>query len=138
MANPRAFISFDYDYNSGQKLYFAGQIQNSKTPFNIEDWSSKTALPQREWEVLIRSKINKCNLLIVLVGRNMQSATGVVKEIAFANESNVPVFGIYVDNANIYSNLPVGLPRGRVIPWEWNKIASAVNQCMSEGKNKSL
>ena len=64
MANPRAFISFDFDNNSGEKLYFAGQAKNSKTPFNIEDWSSKTALPQKEWEALIEEKINKCNFIV--------------------------------------------------------------------------
>lgn len=136
MANPRAFISFDFDNNEGQKKYFVGQSINSKTPFNIEDWSSKTELPQDEWEKLIHDKINKCNILIVLVGRHMATATGVVKEIAFAKKHNVPVFGIYVDGANSSSNLPDGLTSGRIVPWEWDKIASAINQLMKEGKNK--
>lgn len=136
MANPRAFISFDFDNNEGQKKYFVGQAINSKTPFNIEDWSSKTHLPQKEWEKLINEKINKCNLLIVLVGKSMSTATGVAKEIAFAKENNVPVFGVYVDGAGATSNLPTGLTRGRVISWEWNNIASAIDQMMKEGKNK--
>ncbi len=136
MANPRAFISFDFDNNEGQKKYFVGQSINSKTPFNIEDWSSKTELPQDEWEKLIHDKINKCNILIVLVGRHMSTATGVVKEIAFAKKHNVPVFGIYVDGANSSSNFPDGLTSGRVVAWEWDKIASAIDQLMKEGKNK--
>jgi len=136
MADPRAFISFDFDNNSGEKLYFAGQSKNSKTPFNIEDWSSKTHLPQNEWEKLIHGKINKCNMLIVLVGRNMSSATGVAKEISFAKEHNVPVFGIYVDKADSTSNLPTGLQRNRTINWNWEGIANAIDQCMTEGKNK--
>lgn len=136
MANPRAFISFDFDNNADQKKYFAGQAQNSRTPFNIEDWSSKTELPQKEWEELIEAKIKKCNLVIVLVGRQAHSATGVVKEIRFAKSHNIPVFGVYVDDASTTTPLPDGLPRNRVIPWEWEKIASAINQCMKEGKNK--
>lgn len=136
MANPRAFISFDFDNNEGQKKYFIGQAINSRTPFNIEDWSSKTHLPQQEWEKLISEKINKCNILIVLVGRSMSSATGVKKEIAFAKAQNVPVFGIYVDGANINSTLPEGLQRNRTISWSWDSIANAIDQCMKEGKNK--
>lgn len=135
MANPRAFISFDFDNNSGEKLYFAGQSKNSKTPFNIEDWSSKAHLPEKEWEELIHAKINKCNMLIVLVGRSMSSATGVVKEISFAKEHNVPIFGIYVDKADSTSNLPTGLQRNRTINWNWDSIANAIDQCMIEGKN---
>lgn len=136
MANPRAFISFDFDNNSGQKLYFVGQSTNSRTPFNIEDWSSKTHLPQKEWEKLISEKINKCNILIVLVGKSMSTATGVAKEIAFAKAQNIPLFGVYVDGANTSSNLPTGLARNRTIAWDWTKIASAIDQCMTEGKNK--
>ena len=75
-------------------------------------------------------------MLIVLSGRTMASAIGVSKEIKMAHEQNIPVFGVYVDGANTSSNLPSGLQRNRTISWEWDKIASAINQVMSEGKNK--
>lgn len=135
MANPRAFVSFDFDNNEGHKKYFVGQSINSKTPFNIEDWSSKSHLPQKEWEALIEAKIKKCNMLIVLVGKNMSTATGVAKEIAFAKNHNIPVFGVYVDGANNFSILPTGLQRNRTIEWKWDVIASAISQMMKEGKN---
>lgn len=136
MADPRAFISFDFDNNAGQRMYFIGQTKNSKTPFNVEDWSSKTELPQKLWEALIEDKIKRCNILIVLVGRQTHSATGVVKEIRFANSNAIPIFGVYVDDAGETTPLPDGLSRNRVIRWEWEEIASAIDQCMKEGKNK--
>lgn len=136
MANHRAFISFDFDNNESQKNYFVGQAINSKTPFNIADWSSKSALPQAQWEKLIEEKINKCNILIVLVGKSMSTATGVNKEIAMAKKYNVPVFGVYINEANTLSTLPLGLPRNRVIAWKWDKIAYTIDQLMKEGKNK--
>lgn len=135
MANPRVFISFDFDNNEGHKKYFVGQSINSKTPFNIEDWSSKTHLPQNEWEKLIHDKINKCNIMIVLVGKSMSSALGVVKEIAFAKKHDVPIFGVYVDGANTVSTLPTGLQRNRTVNWNWESIAKAIDQCINEGKN---
>jgi hypothetical protein len=136
MADPRAFISFDYDNNKTEKDLFAGQAKNSRTPFNIEDWSSKTHLPQREWEDLIKAKINKCNMLIVLVGKKTHSATGVEKEISFAKDNDVPIFGVYVDVANSSTTLPDGLYRSRTVSWDWEKIADWVDMCMKEGKNK--
>lgn len=136
MANPRAFISFDFDNNLTEKYLFAGQVKNSKTPFSIEDWSSKKHLPQKEWEDLIDVKVNKCNMLIVLVGRTTYLATGVEKEIEFAKGNNVPVFGVYVDGAGTTTSLPVGLQRNRTIAWDWKEIADAIDQCMKEGKNK--
>jgi hypothetical protein len=137
MADPRAFISFDYDNNSTEKMLFAGQAKNSRTPFSIQDWSSKSPLPQAEWEALIKAKINKCNFLIVLVGKSMSSAGGVAKEIKMAKDQDVPVFGVYVDGAGTSSTLPDGLQRNRTIAWDWAKIADAVDQMMREGKNKA-
>lgn len=136
MADPRAFISFDFDHNETEKTLFIGQAKNSRTPFSIEDWSSKSSLPQSQWENIIKEKINKCNMLIVLVGKYMASATGVDKEIRFAKECNVPIFGVYVGGANTSSNLPDGLARSRTIAWEWDKISSEIDKVMKEGKNK--
>ena len=137
MAEPRAFISFDVDHNLNHKLLFAGQAWHSKTPFSHEDWSAKEPMQQSQWEALVKAKINKTHFMIVLVGRHMGSATGVVKEIAMAKAQNVPFFGVYVDEANSNSTLPSGLARNRVITWTWDGIAGAVTQMMDEGKNAS-
>lgn len=136
MADPRAFISFDYDHNDTERILFAGQAKNSKTPFSIEDWSAKSSMPPWQWEEIVKAKINKCNMVIVLVGKFMASATGVAKEISMANDQGVPVFGVYVGGANTTSNLPKGLQRNRTIKWDWDAIASAIDQMMKEGKNK--
>lgn len=136
MADPRAFISFDFDHDETSRMLFVGQSSNSRTPFSIQDWSSKLRLPQKTWEETIADKIGRCNMVIVLVGRSMSSAGGVTKEVAMAKEKNVPVFGVYVDSAGSSSVLPSGLVRGRVINWEWAVVASAIKQMMGEGKNK--
>ncbi|HDZ27587.1 hypothetical protein LCGC14_1506780 [marine sediment metagenome] len=136
MADPRAFISFDVDHNSDEKVLFAGQAKNSKTPFSIEDWSAKSSMPQSQWEAIVKEKINKCNMVIVLVGKFMASATGVVKEIKMADDQDVPIFGVYVGGADSSSNLPTGLQRNRTIKWDWDLIASAIDQMMTEKKNK--
>lgn len=136
MAEPRAFLSFDYDHNLTSKNLFAGQAKSdSPTPFVIEDWSSKSVLPEAQWEALIAKKIASCHMLIVLVGQSMSSAYGVAAEIAMAKDKNVPVFGVYVDGADSSSTLTSGLARNRVIGWNWNNIAAAINQMMGEGKN---
>ncbi|MCX7004768.1 MAG: TIR domain-containing protein [bacterium] len=136
MADPRAFISFDFDHNETEKNLLVGQSKNSKTPFSIQDWSAKSSLPQSQWEAIIKDKINNSNMLIVLVGKTMASATGVAKEIKMAKDLNVPLFGVYVGGADSTSNLPDGLARNRTITWDWDAIAAAVKQMMGEGKNK--
>lgn len=137
MADPRAFLSFDFDHNLTSRTLFAGQAKDdSPTPFVVQDWSSKSTLPEAEWEKLIKDKINKCHLLIVLVGKSMSTATGVSKEIKFASDQNVPVFGVYVDGAGELNPLPTGLARSRTVKWDWAKIGDMIDKCMTEGKNK--
>ncbi|AWX59049.1 hypothetical protein AB432_030145 [Brevibacillus brevis] len=136
MADPRAFISFDYDHDSTEKTLFIGQSKNSKTPFSIQDWSAKSSMPQSKWEAIVEEKIKKTNMLIVLVGKYMASATGVKKEIKMAKDNDVPIFGVYVGGADSSSNLPDGLLRSRVVKWDWEKIAEKIDQMMGEGKNK--
>jgi len=47
MADPRAFISFDFDHDAESRMLFVGQAsKDSPTPFVIQDWSSKSALPR--------------------------------------------------------------------------------------------
>jgi hypothetical protein len=136
MADPRAFVSFDFDNNVTEKNLFAGQAKkDSPTPFTVQDWSSKSALPQASWEAEVAKKIAATNMCIVLVGRSISTAGGVAKEVAMAKAANVPVFGVYVDGAGPSSNLPAGLQRNRTMKWDWNLIAAAVDQMMGEGKN---
>lgn len=136
MADPRAFVSFDFDNNLTEKNLFAGQAKtDSPTPFTVHDWSSKTTLPQSQWEALIKKKMGSTNMCIVLVGKHMATATGVAKEIAMAKEKDVPVFGVYVGGAGTASTLPTGLQRNRTMAWRWKDIAAAVDQMMGEGKN---
>ena len=66
MADPRAFISFDFDHDSTEKTLFVGQTKNSNTPFSIEDWSAKSSMPQSQWEAIVKEKVNNSNMLIVL------------------------------------------------------------------------
>lgn len=134
MGTPRTFISFDYDNNHDHKILFAGQAKNSRVPFNIADWSSKQELPQATWEKQVSAKISACNLMVVLVGKSASTATGVKKEIDMARSHNVPYFGVYVDGANSLSPLPQGLQRNRVIDWNWEQIASAIDQVSKEGR----
>ena len=137
MADPRAFVSFDFDHDSTSRVLFVGQAKkDSPTPFTVQDWSSKEELDQAKWEALVKAKINLCNMLIVLVGQHMSTATGVVKEIKMAKDQDVPVFGVYVNGADSSSTLPSGLQRNRTVEWKWPTIASAVDQMMTEGKNK--
>src|ERR1022692_4125595 len=93
-------------------------------------------MPQNQWERIVEEKIGRCNMVIVLVGKYMASATGVAKEIQMAQRNNVPLFGVYVGGADQQCTLPIGLSRNRTITWTWPNVAATVDQMMREGKNR--
>lgn len=86
----RAFISYDYDNDARLKDLLVGQARHSDSPFEIVDWSIKSATA--DWKVQARRRIKASGLVIVLCGKNMSSATGVNVELAIAKEEAVPYF----------------------------------------------
>lgn len=62
MADPRAFIAFDYD-----KIALIGQSKHPDTDFAIADWSAKDAFPGG-WKARVREKIRKIDQVIVICG----------------------------------------------------------------------
>ena len=86
----RAFISFDYDNDAGLKIMLIGQAKNPDTPFEIADWSIKTASPT--WKIEARRRIKAAGLVIVLCGRETSSAVGVAEELRIAKEEGIPYF----------------------------------------------
>lgn len=86
----RAFISFDYDYDARLKDLLVGQSRNSDSPFEIADWSIKTASPT--WRAEARRRIRASGVIIVLCGKHTNVATGVSTELAIAKEEEKPYF----------------------------------------------
>src|SRR5580698_9643800 len=81
MVDPRAFVSFDFDHDETSRNLFAGQAKkDSPTPFTVQDWSSRSVLPQKTWQEEMKKRIGATNMCVVLVGRHMMSATGVAAE----------------------------------------------------------
>ena len=84
----RAFISFDYDNDARLKDLLVGQAKNSDTPFEIADWSIKTA--SADWKVHARKRIKAAGLVIVLCGESTCLAVGVAEELRI--DKGVPYF----------------------------------------------
>lgn len=86
----RVFISFDYDNDARLKDLLVGQSKNSDSPFEIIDWSIKTA--SSDWQIQARKRIKASGLMIVLCGMSTNTAKGVGVELSIAKEEEVPYF----------------------------------------------
>jgi hypothetical protein len=138
MAEPIAFLSFDVASDRTDRDHFVQKLNESKVALSIEDSSPRGELPVWDSAKLLTGKIGRCQMMIVLVGQQAAHAQGIAQEITVAKSRNVPYFGIYVDSADENTELPEGLARDRVLPWDWRRIEEAITQLSAEGKNHTF
>ncbi len=90
MAQTRVFISFDYDHDLDLKNFLVGQAKNEDAPFEIADWSVKTASPG--WKAEARRRIRAADVVVILCGQYTHTATGVATELTIAQDEDIPYF----------------------------------------------
>lgn len=129
----RAFISFDFDNDEQLRNALNAQSKNENSPFYFEDWSVKDPFPQSTWKSDVKTKIKKCDFVIVIIGKNAYKCNGVLEEIKIANEEWLPSFGIYDQNSiyrrydgSTYVYVPERLGT-RHFTWTWPDLTSAIN-----------
>lgn len=115
----RVFISFDYDNDKVLKDFIVGQSKNADSPFDIADWSMKEAAPERNWESEAKTRIIRCDTLIVMLGPKTYKASGVLREVGFAHEYGKQIFQIIGYKEGNYT--PV-TNAGRVYQWDWDNL----------------
>ncbi len=93
----RIFVSFEFDKDSELKENFYGQAKR-ETRHRVRNFSLSEAYPDAEWVEKARSKIEECDVVIVLVGADTHNAPGVKTEVKIARRI------------------------GKPIPWKWKRI----------------
>jgi hypothetical protein len=93
-AKKRVFVSFDFDNDRVLKEFIIAQSRNPDSPFEVADWSMKEAAPQRDWETEARERINRSDIVIIMVGKSTYRAPGVLKEVKMARDAGKPLYQI--------------------------------------------
>ena len=121
MAKKRTFISFDYDNDSDLKNLLVGQARNSDSPFEIIDMSIKEAIDSN-WKVKARTRIKGCDVVVVICGKNTNTATGVSAELKIAQEEGISYFLLYGRNSEICVK-PIGAKNtDKMYKWTWENL----------------
>lgn len=127
MNKKRVFISFDYDHDLDIKNTLVGQSRLDESPFSIVDMSIKEALDSK-WKEYARSRIRSCDVVIILCGKNTDSARGVSAELTIAQEERIPYF-LLAGHGN-QSVRPKGtLSSDKMYSWTWNNLVNLLNGC---------
>lgn len=121
----RVFISFDYDKDLGVAKLLGGQLANPSSPFEVENWSMKEAAPVKTWGNEARRRINRSDVVLVVVGRQTHRATGVLEEVRMARELGVPLRQV-IGYRDLTSPTPV-VNGGRLYRWTWDNLLTALD-----------
>lgn len=124
MAKTRIFISFDYDHDARQKDLLVGQSKHPDTNFEFADWSSKEHI-DGNWKAKIKLKLAHVDLICVLCGKNMATATGVSQEVLIAQEIGKPYFCLaaYSEGCDKPSTAEMG---DKLYQWTWENLKNLI------------
>ena len=125
MAKTRVFISFDYDHDSDLKNMLVGQARNSDSPFEITDMSIKEAIA-KEWKDNARRRIKGCDVLIVICGKETDTATGVSSELKIAQEEGVPYFLLWGRSDEVCVRPAAAAKSDKIYKWTWSNLKSLI------------
>lgn len=124
MPKKRVFVSFDFDNDRTQKEFIIGQSRLADSPFEVADHSLKEAAPERDWETKARAAISRSEIFIVMLGSRTRWASGVLKEVAIANDLSKTKFQIFPKDGSEDWAVPNG---GRAYRWNWDNLKNLLS-----------
>ncbi len=122
----RIFISFSIE-DEEYRDFLVLQSRKPNSPFTFIDMSVKNPWSENVWKNKCRSKIRKCDGMIVLISKNTWHSSGTRWEIKCAKEERVQVTGMQIKKNNHGAKLPE-LGNSEVISWTWSNLKSVINK----------
>ena len=113
----RIFVSFEFDKDSDLKNNFYEQAKR-ETRHRVRNFSLNEAYPDAEWVEKARSKIEECDVVIVLVGEDTHNAPGVRTEVKIARRLGKPIFQVR-PRERPYKGVP---QLDEPITWKWKRV----------------
>jgi hypothetical protein len=119
MTRKKVFISFDFDRDKVLKDLLIGQSRNKECPFTVTDNSLIEAAPEKDWEKKAKARIDKADLVIVMLGEKTDKAPGVLKEVKIARELGKRTIQLIGHKDGKYARVPKA---GILYRWTWDNL----------------
>lgn len=94
-SNKKIFVSFAIQ-DKKYRDFLVAQAKNERSPFTFLDMSVKEPWEQKVWKDKCRTKIQKCDGMIVLLSKNTWHSSRARWEVKYANVEKVPVIGMHI------------------------------------------
>lgn len=121
----KIFISFsmkDVKYRN----HLVKQAKNKKSPFEFLDYSVKQPWEQEEWKRKCRTKIKRCDGVIILLSKNIWHAGGARWEMKCAKQERKPIIGMHIKK-NDKGAIPPELKGIKIINWSWTNLEQFID-----------
>lgn len=118
------FLSFKFRNDNHLRGSFYSQANRGDSRYRVADESMHEDYPTRGWLNDARERISRCDIMIVLVGRDTHSSSGVEKEVTIANQLGKPIFQIR-PKGTTYGKVQGA---GELISWDWGEIDRRIAQ----------
>ncbi|MEN9326003.1 MAG: hypothetical protein RI943_424 [Bacteroidota bacterium] len=122
----KIFISFAIE-DETYRDYLVQQAKNERSPFNFVDMSVKKPWSEDEWKKRCRTKIKRCDGMIVMLSKNTFHSSGVRWEIKCAKDERIPVIGMHIKKNN-KGAVPPELKGIPIIEWTWENLSRSLNK----------
>lgn len=122
----KIFISFAIE-DETYRDYLVQQAKNERSPFNFVDMSVKSPWNEDEWKKRCRTKIKKCDGMIVMLSKQTYHSSGARWEIKCAREEGIPVIGMHIKK-NDKGTIPPELKGKPIIEWSWENLSNSINK----------
>jgi hypothetical protein len=120
----RVFISFDFSEMKFEATALGRQLQQSPR-FDVQNWSLKEAAPERLWPITAEKRLNRSDVMVIVVNRNTWRAKGVLIEVRLARALGVPVRQIYPARCSRPTRLPA--PSSPATRWTHDNLETLIS-----------
>ena len=124
----RIFISFAFE-DEIYRDYLVNQAKSEKSPFDFVDMSVKQPWSEHEWQIKCRTKIKRCNGMIVLLSKNTWHSSGARWEIKCAKGERLPVIGMHIKK-NDKGAIHPELKGKKIITWSWDNLDESIKKLL--------
>lgn len=122
----KVFISFDYEHDKDIRNSLQQQMYNQES-LRFLDCSIHKPIDEK-WKREARKKIENCDLVIFLCGRNTSTTSGVTAEMSIVQELKKPYI-LLKGRKKIKVEKPRNsLKSDIIIPWKWKRIVKEINK----------
>ncbi len=132
MATLNIFASFEYDKDRALRDEFFGQARD-RSPHRVVNSSLQEAGAENQWQQQARQNIERCDIVVILVGQDTHNAPGVRSEVRIARRLGRPIIQVIPRGENYTGVTSVKKP----IPWDWDRINQAIENAWNRKQRAS-